>query len=417
MKYFYTLILLSLFSISFLHAQSNFKPGYVVNIGNDTLKGFVDYREWGINPKSASFKKELNAKAQEYNIANAKAFAVTGLEYYEKFIVPVSKSDPNNETKATEIDSTYTIDTVFLKPAIKGKYISLYSYTDKIKTRFYVLNNVTQNISELKYYQYFNNETNSMIEVNSYRLQLLSIAATYQPGNSKTTQLINNGRYKQDDLVRIFQALNGGGSTQIIYKSAFGTRFFVGLGARNSKLTFKGDNPIFPEGTNKSSFSPVLAAGIDFLVNKNTQRLLLRLELEAAGNHFNFDNISAGNNGEHNSLDIKQYVISVMPQVIYNFYSEENLKIFASVGVSANVAAYNNYNYVTTSSTGLTSVKNKYPDFQHVYFNFPLKAGVLINKHFEVYGAYLVSSSATNYVSYSANIAGYQAGINYLFGK
>jgi hypothetical protein len=417
MKYFYSLIILSFFGTSFLHAQSNFKPGYVVNAANDTLKGFVDYREWGANPETIFFKKDLSSKMQEYTPANANAFAVTGLEYYEKFVVQVSQSGPNEEARASEIDTTYIVDTVFLKPIIKGKYINLYKYTDKIKTRYYVLNNISHGVDELKYYSYFNGETSTMVDVTSYRRQLFRIVANQQAVSEKLTSVINRCKYNEDDLVRVFLAINDGGTQQAIYKNASGMRFFVGLGARNSKLTFNGVNPAFSDGTNKSSFSPVIAGGIDLLINKHTQRLLFRFELEAANNHFNFANILTGYSGEHVSLDLKQYVVSIMPQVIYNFYSAENLKIFAGAGFSVNIAAYNNYNYSTTTSFGLTSIRNKYPDFQHLYFNFPLRAGVLINKRIEVYGLYTSTSSMTDYASWSAGISGYQAGINYLFGK
>ena len=50
MKRIYMLIavLLPLLSI----AQSNYKPGYVVDIKGDALHGYLDQKEWGHNPKS-----------------------------------------------------------------------------------------------------------------------------------------------------------------------------------------------------------------------------------------------------------------------------------------------------------------------------------------------------------------------------
>lgn len=106
-----------------------------------------------------------------------------------------------------------------------------------------------------------------------------------------------------------------------------------------------------------------------------------------------------------------------MPQVVYNFYSTDNLKLFIDLGFSANFSAYNNYDYVTTYSDNSTSVRNKFPEFEHFYFSLPLKAGVLLNKHFEIYGSYSLPSSTTNYSEFSAGLSAYQAGINYMFGK
>jgi len=55
MKYFYLFAFLISVSLSSL-AQSNYKPGYVVDLRNDTLKGFIDYKEWENNPKTFTFK-------------------------------------------------------------------------------------------------------------------------------------------------------------------------------------------------------------------------------------------------------------------------------------------------------------------------------------------------------------------------
>ena len=106
-----------------------------------------------------------------------------------------------------------------------------------------------------------------------------------------------------------------------------------------------------------------------------------------------------------------------MLQLVYSFYSTDNLKLFIDFGFSANFSAYNNYDYVTTYSDNSTSVRNKFPEFERVYFSLPLKAGVLLNKHFEFYGSYWLSSSTTNYSQFSAGLSAYQAGFNYMFGK
>jgi hypothetical protein len=33
-------------------AQSNYKAGYVINLKGDTLKGFINYKEWNQNPST-----------------------------------------------------------------------------------------------------------------------------------------------------------------------------------------------------------------------------------------------------------------------------------------------------------------------------------------------------------------------------
>ena len=46
------LFLLPLLSI----AQANYKSGYVVTLKGDTLRGYINYKEWGRNPKDIDFK-------------------------------------------------------------------------------------------------------------------------------------------------------------------------------------------------------------------------------------------------------------------------------------------------------------------------------------------------------------------------
>ncbi|WP_183562410.1 hypothetical protein [Mucilaginibacter sp. SP1R1] len=416
MKILYSFTVLYVLTISFLHAQSNYKQGYVVNMNNDTLKGFIDYKEWSNNPTGINFKAGNGNSPQRYTPLNTKAFAVNNLEYYERFIVQVSKSHVELSDLSSELDTTYSIDTVFLKSIVLGKRISLYSFTDKIKTRFYVLDNSSDQVRELKYFLCLNDETNTIKEFSGYRPQLLRFAANYQPGNLKISRLINESSYSEKKLTDIFVAINGYNNKLVVHDNMSGKRFFAGVAVRSSKLTFSGANVVFPDGTQKNSFSPVLSTGIDILTNKNTKTLFLRFELELAANHFNFPKTPSSWSDIYHSLDFKQYTVAVIPQVVYNFYSTDNLKVFVDLGFSINFSAYNNYGYITTYSNSV-SINNKYPEFERTYISFPLKVGVLLNKHFEIYGSYWLSSSVTNYIQFSGGLSAYQAGVNYMFGK
>ena len=40
-------------------AQSNYTAGYVVTVKGDTLHGYIDFREWYINPSFIDFKTLL----------------------------------------------------------------------------------------------------------------------------------------------------------------------------------------------------------------------------------------------------------------------------------------------------------------------------------------------------------------------
>lgn len=420
MKRLLCLLLLLSQAPLFLQAQSNYKPGYVINNKNDTLKGFVDYREWIKNPREINFKQTQTASPQKFSVANANGFAITGTEYYDKFVVNISTSTVELAQLSHTLDTAYTTDTVFLKNLVNGKNVSLYMWTDKIKSSYYLLNKHTHTMEPLKQYQYFNEESRSVANVNSYINQLIKLAYQYLPGDTKIITRIQKTNYAEGDLTTVAIALNGGKATQQTVSSSSGVRFFAGVGARYSKLQFNnsddGAGP-FSNGTHDNAFSPVITAGIDLLVNKYTEKLLFRLELAGAINSYHFYQGSSELTTS-NALDVKIYHFAAIPQVMYNFYSTDKLKAFIDLGLAMNIYKYNNYNYATIYhfSTITTTVnQSKYPAFQSFEFSVPVKAGIQVNKRIEIYGMYWLPSSLTKYVYYSADQSALQAGVNYIF--
>ena len=53
------LILLLVIIPEFVFSQSNYYEGYVVKNNGDTLKGYIDYRNWEYSPVSFNFKVKL----------------------------------------------------------------------------------------------------------------------------------------------------------------------------------------------------------------------------------------------------------------------------------------------------------------------------------------------------------------------
>jgi len=420
MKNLYFSILL-FFVPFYLNAQSYYKPGYWVNAKNDTIKGFVERRESFNNPRQFNFKADLGQQTKIVSLKNAVAVGITGYDYYEKFVAEISQSYLSTGRLIEAIDTSYVVDTVFLRVIAKGKNVTLYGYTDNIKTRFYVLDQSAKKLKELKYNLYIDAETRSAVTVNSFRSQLLSIAGLYQPNNIKLSDRIRNSSYDQNDLIKIIELINGDIASGLsASKNTGGSRWFFGLGGLSSKLTFNGQSFVFPDGYNKNSFSPTVSGGIDYLLNTETQKSFLRLEVAFAYNKYNMDNVQTSNfsGDEFGSLDFSMFTTMIHPQFVYNIISEKNFKFFLNIGVSANISSYNNYSYITKTvinPTLTTSVtQNKFPAFQSVWFTTPAKIGIIIT-NLEIYAAYWPSGTITRYQGNSASVTSYQAGINYLF--
>ncbi|HZX59875.1 MAG TPA: hypothetical protein VFE54_14160, partial [Mucilaginibacter sp.] len=231
MKYYAKLLSILVLFPAYLSAQSNYKAGYVVTLKGDTLKGFVDYREWEKNPAKISFKSNTG-NIQEFNKRNALAFAVAGLEYFERSIVVISEDQVEADKLEGKIDSNYRTDTVFLHVLTKGKYLALYSYRDDIKIRFYLAESGQLKPQELEYHAYYNAADNANVHyVNRYRIQLQYEAQKNGADNSIMQRTISQTRYDEDELTKIVTKINGDSGTQFASKNLLGTRWFAGLGA------------------------------------------------------------------------------------------------------------------------------------------------------------------------------------------
>ena len=408
MKYYAKLLSIFILFPAYLSAQSNYKPGYVVTLKGDTLKGFVDYREWEKNPAKVTFKGN-SGNIQEFNKRNALAFAVAGLEYYERSIVVISEDQVEADKVGAKVDSNFRTDTVFLHVLTKGKYLALYSYRDDIKMRFYLAETGQLQPQELEFHAYVEADNNTNVHyVNRYRTQLQYEAQKNGADNSGMQSAISLARYNEDELIKIVAKINGDSGAQFASKSLLGTRLFAGLGASYNDMSFSGDIE-FPDS---HKFDPRVAVGIDLFTNKVTKGLFIRGELS-----FTSDSHDSKNSYQRSELKFNQYTVAFTPQAYYNFYNGENLKAFAGGGISINVSSYPNTYYIYQGGIDLNVIKMpNYPEYHKVWETLVLKGGVVVGRSIEIYGAYSPPTALTdNYTSFTGKVVSYQFGLNYLF--
>jgi hypothetical protein len=418
MKKIYFLFLL--FTPYVLIAQTNFKKGYVINLKGDTLKGFIDYKEWGINPKNIAFKSQVtDAKTKVFNSKDTRYFEVSGFEYYHSYVVSVSQGSNELQDLTTSPDTSTKTDTVFLKILQKGKNVSLFSYNEGRKTRFYILDNKSDVPQELIYQLYLNPEDkSSVVKRNNYYGQLSIIGNKYSVDLSDD---LNGLSYDEAGLRKIAAKINGGGGNLLTTKRQGGIKFFAGISAVDHTLNYSGSKSSLPlVGSSSSSFSPGLSIGFNGYVNPDIGKIVIRTELT-----YSMANYSLSNKGtntvtggtEVSSQQLKQYVGTLGVKFIYNFYNADGLKIYAGAGIAVNLSNYPTNNYAD-QTTGFPAVtKTNFPQFDSTYLSIPLSAGIVINKRIDIYAGYEPQALATTYYNANGNISSYRAGINYLFGK
>src|ERR1700742_4300089 len=134
MKFIYTAILALVLPL-FLQAQKFNKPGYVVDLKGDTIRGMVNSNISDRNPSSVTLITN-NGKMQ-YTLMDAEGFGIYNDITYQRHVITVSQDMPG-ATTADGADTTLKQGMFFLKVLASGKKVSLYAYTDNIKTRYYI---------------------------------------------------------------------------------------------------------------------------------------------------------------------------------------------------------------------------------------------------------------------------------------
>ena len=80
------LLLIGLLTYQLAFSQENYIPGYVIKNNNDTVFGFVDYRNWSKNPVMVKFKKNIEDAPISFNPTDITEFKVDGEIYVSGII-------------------------------------------------------------------------------------------------------------------------------------------------------------------------------------------------------------------------------------------------------------------------------------------------------------------------------------------
>jgi len=407
MKPYYKLLLPALLLPLFSVAQSNYKPGYVVMLKGDTLRGLINIKEWNINPRKISFKTSADNKdATELGVNDITFFAATKLEAYQRYI-GLLNVDPTNISSLSNGRNTDTkTDSVFLKIIQKGINITLFEYADDLKNHYFVAEGKDGLPTELVYRVYKND--GKTVNENSYKQQLYLLAEKYNNSNNLKTE-IEKADYNSEDLVDIARQIN---KTTIEENAAIsgggkGTQLFASAGLNFGNITSNiSDFKEFDSKTS-SSISPRIAIGINVLANPNTGKLVFRAQLAYTANKFK------GVQNEGSTYSLTQNNVSLIPQLLYNFYNTDAFKFYAAGGFSFNLSNYsgNKYSYTDAGKTTET------PGYllQTVYFSFPLNVGVTINKKFDIVAGYLPNAIFTKDNTNHMQVSAVQIALNYYF--
>ncbi|HEY9002177.1 MAG TPA: hypothetical protein VIM89_12550 [Mucilaginibacter sp.] len=386
-----------------LFAQSNYHPGFVVKNNGDTVKGYIDYREWDRTPKSIHFKTNENGnETLEFDPQTIKTFEITGLEHYISYSGLISMDKTSFPDLPAGPDTSKMLQTIFLRQVTTGKHVTLYQQKDDIKNRFFIAESASP-IIELNYYQYYSDD-NVVTESTGFKGQLGYYINQFDANDKSLISFTERASFTESNLRKIVDNVNGNNAPVNQKMEPKGSRFFGGIGANYTQTEFF----LVNYAVSSYTTSPRLNAGFDIFVNPNVQQLILRAELSIyyVNPKFNLPDGSV--------YTFRQYTAAFTPQILFNVYNKDAFKIYIDGGVSFNFSAYANDKITYTASN---TVQNSPYQLEPYWANFPLQAGVIINKKLDFAFTYMGFAAYTKYTGLSVSNRTMGVGFKYLLGK
>jgi len=197
----YLLLFLGPLAVNMSFAQKNLQPVMILTVTNDTLHGFIDYRNWEKNPVKIDFYRTQKDMATSYSPVEIQSFMVSG-ETYKSAIVTLDESPYRTENLKEEVKFNYVTDTVFLLNLINGEK-KLYSFMDiNGKAHFFITNNSALELLFSKRYLKKDDEGHLTVAQNKKYVGQLNI---YLQKCSTIQGQLKELKYERNDLVKLFQ--------------------------------------------------------------------------------------------------------------------------------------------------------------------------------------------------------------------
>lgn len=379
-----TLIIAFFIGIPFVvFGQSNYHEGYVIKNTGDTLKGFIDYREWQQSPLFINFKVSKSEKEQRlFTPDSIRGFVIDTTESYISYQGQMSTDQNHFPDLAEGLDTRKVNASVFLKLITSGKFLLLYSQSDQRKTRYFVAE-VKSKPVELIYNQYYNSQHES-VERSIFRGQLIFYINKYAPLKSELIKEVEQTAFENDQLAKIVYKTNGDTAVSVnghVIHSDI--QVFVGLGMLYSKASSDHLTGVY-------NASPLFTIGFDKFYNSTTQQLVLRASFSAGSAGIQVPYPISGSS--NNALKFNQFTFFVTPQIIYHLYNNENFKVHIGAGPSLNFSSYSNEIFTNPYISESVPVDGT-PKLDPFWVSIPLQAGVTIHKKFEFSCTYTPYSS------------------------
>lgn len=344
---FFIFVLFGLIVFKSAYSQQNFLHGYIIGSDGDTLRGFIDYRNWDKNPEVILFKQAGSVSTVHLYPTDILEFGVKD-EIYVSGIVNSEVSPTRSDKLESNPELHLQTDTIFLQTLYKGRK-SLYHYKNASgRDNFYIEGD--NGFEWLVYKKYLKDAEGGQITAENKRY--LSQLALYLNDCASINSKLRKTLYKKTDLIRLFDYYykffpSDFRFNQKIEKSKL--EFGLLAGVSMTALNFTGSN--FPYLTNASfDRSSDFSAGlfIDFVIPRTQSKWSVNNELfftsyEVTGEYVE----SKSENFYSTTFSTVGYSYVKINTMVRFRYPLAKMVIFANAGIS-NGFALNETNYKKT---------------------------------------------------------------------
>ncbi|MBE9466519.1 hypothetical protein ACFP1I_23845 [Dyadobacter subterraneus] len=276
---FTTSLLLLIAFCKTVSAQKNYEPGFVIVNQKDTLRGFINYKNWSKNPETISFKTVLEADETTYGTADISGFQVHG-ENYLKATVDKDISPSNDEDLSYSSKAIITKVTVFLLVEYLGLKRFYYLKDADNKVQMYIGNGPDEfELLDNYRYRVENGIKSGVISSARYKNQL-KVFFQDCPSLDKS---FTNLRYSPSDIESLFKTYYSKCSLEkseiAFVQEKIITEAGVLVGLTRTKTAFKGNIQGLTDLDYSASNNLTVGGFLNFVIPRTRKRFSINNEL------------------------------------------------------------------------------------------------------------------------------------------
>jgi hypothetical protein len=349
-------------------AQDNFLPGYVVTLNGDTLRGFVDYRNWDQSPRSIDFKGPSGVRTS-YACGLIQSFSVAD-ERYVSAIVDTEVSRVNTKAIDHSPDLVFQTDTAFIQTIVGGEK-SLYFHKNTFgKEQFYIRQGQRFELLIYKKYLKALSEADVVIENKKYIGQLISYLGDLPALKSS----ISKARYSKKSLENIFIAYYGSSGVKARFeKKTEKISWELGAlaGVALTSTTFTGSyHPYLSSVSFPVSVNGTVGVSFDLVFPRNRSKWSINNEMMSGAYHLagTYESYTDANRYTITTSSLGTTYFKINNLLRYRLLTGPT-KVYATAGVSHEWALQetNNKSEFTKFYTSETTQTGKALDFTKKY--------------------------------------------------